>query len=62
MFGVEKFDICSFEAEFWSFVITGLCNPHKEASHLNSYVDRFDQDDEDVIVFDKVALYVYFLC
>uniref|UniRef100_A0A158Q802 Glucose-6-phosphate isomerase n=1 Tax=Elaeophora elaphi TaxID=1147741 RepID=A0A158Q802_9BILA len=33
-----------------------LCNPNKEASQLNSYVDRFDQDDEDVIVFDKVAL------
>uniref|UniRef100_A0A915PLH2 Glucose-6-phosphate isomerase n=1 Tax=Setaria digitata TaxID=48799 RepID=A0A915PLH2_9BILA len=33
-----------------------LCNPHKEALHLNSYVDRFDQDDEDIIVFDKVAL------
>ncbi|VBB31933.1 unnamed protein product [Acanthocheilonema viteae] len=33
-----------------------LCNPNKEALHLNSYVDRFDQDDEDVIVFDKVAL------
>uniref|UniRef100_A0A8R1TNC8 Glucose-6-phosphate isomerase n=1 Tax=Onchocerca volvulus TaxID=6282 RepID=A0A8R1TNC8_ONCVO len=33
----------------------GLCNPHKEASHLNSYVDRFDQDDEDIIVFDEVA-------
>ncbi|VDN03476.1 unnamed protein product [Thelazia callipaeda] len=36
--------------------LAGLCNPHKEPSHLDSYVDRFDQDDEDIIVFDKVAL------
>lgn len=34
----------------------GLCNPDREAPHINSYVDKFEQDDEDIIVFDKVAL------
>uniref|UniRef100_A0A0M3IQI8 Protein twisted gastrulation n=2 Tax=Ascaris TaxID=6251 RepID=A0A0M3IQI8_ASCLU len=33
----------------------GLCNPDKEAPRMNSYVDKFDQDEEDLIVFDKVA-------
>ncbi|VDK52640.1 unnamed protein product [Anisakis simplex] len=38
-----------------SVCISGLCNPGKEAPHMNSYVDKFDQDEEDLIVFDKVA-------
>lgn len=45
----------------FSSQFTGLCNRDKEAPHLNSYVDKFEQDDEDIIVFDKVALYVPFL-
>lgn len=36
--------------------ITGLCNPGRETPQINSYVDKFEQDDEDIIVFNKVAL------
>ncbi|VDM37782.1 unnamed protein product [Toxocara canis] len=38
----------------------GLCNPDKEAPRMNSYVDKFDQDEEDLIVFDKVAAMLFY--
>ncbi|VDD97780.1 unnamed protein product, partial [Enterobius vermicularis] len=34
----------------------GLCNTDKEPPRMNSYVDNLDQDEEALIVFDKVAL------
>ncbi|VDN58277.1 unnamed protein product [Dracunculus medinensis] len=33
----------------------GLCNPDREIPRINSYVEKLEQNDEDLIVFDKVA-------